>query len=59
MGCINFNSNEEEEDEIEDNTPGLTQVYFDESLAKPKINSNIIISITNGKHSDKFRPRFC
>ena len=44
MGCINFNSNEEEEDEIEDNTPGLTQVYFDESLAKPKINSKTLVS---------------
>ena len=42
MGCGSPNSDDEEE--LEDNTPGLTQVYYDKSLEKPKINSKTLVS---------------
>ena len=42
MGCLIPPSDDESEQD--DNTPGLTQVYFDESLSKPKINSKTLVS---------------
>ena len=42
MGCaVNSLDDESEKD---DNTPGLTEVYFDKSLSKPKINSKTLVS---------------
>ena len=42
MGCaVNSSDDESEKD---DNTPGLTEVYFDKSLSKPKINSKTLVS---------------
>ena len=42
MGCLIPPS--DDESEKDDNTPGLTQVYFDESLSKPKISSKTLVS---------------
>ena len=42
MGCLVPPS--DDESEKDDNTPGLTQVYFDQSLSKTKINSKTIVS---------------
>ena len=41
MGC--GNTNEEEEDQKDDNTPGLTQVYFDKSIGTSS-NKKILVS---------------
>ena len=43
MGCSVPNSDDEESDK-DDNTPGLTEVYFDQTLSKPKINSKTLVS---------------
>ena len=42
MGCSAPAS--DDESEKDDNTPGLTEVYFDKSLSKPKINSKTLVS---------------
>ena len=42
MGCI-IPSSDDDSDK-DDNTPGLTEVYFDKSLSKPKINSKTLVS---------------
>ena len=42
MGCT-IPSSDDESDK-DDNTPGLTEVYFDKSLSKPKINSKTLVS---------------
>ena len=42
MGCLIPPENDESEKD--DNTPGLTQVYFDQSLSKPKVNANTLVS---------------
>ena len=44
MGCFFPPLVKENESEKDDNTPGLTSVYFDESLSKPKINSKTLVS---------------
>ena len=42
MGCT-IPSSDDDSDK-DDNTPGLTEVYFDKSLSKPKINSKTLVS---------------
>ena len=42
MGCSAPAS--DDESDKDDNTPGLTEVYFDKSLSKPKINSKTLVS---------------
>ena len=42
MGCT-IPSSDDDSDK-DDNTPGLTEVYFDKSLYKPKINSKTLVS---------------
>ena len=42
MGCSAPSS--DDESDKDDNTPGLTEVYFDKSLSKPKINSKTLVS---------------
>ena len=42
MGCIIPSS--DDESEKDDNTPGLTEVYYDKSLSRPKVNSKTLVS---------------
>ena len=42
MGCLV--PPPEDDPEKDDNTPGLTEVYFDKSLTKPKVNSKTLVS---------------